>query len=139
MSINQTEHLGLHRWEGGDPFLRTEFNENFSALDGAVWAKSEIVTGSYTGDNKKDRTISLGFMPKAVLVVESRGITSYYYSDYGHCYGGLALPGKPVTMGNTVGVEIVNGGFCVSYQTVGEYTTIQSNQSGRTYYYLALK
>ena len=36
MSTNKSEHLKLHLWEPEDNFLRTEFNENFSALDGAV-------------------------------------------------------------------------------------------------------
>ena len=28
-----TEHFGLHQWESGDPFLRTDFNTDFSRLD----------------------------------------------------------------------------------------------------------
>ena len=36
MSTNKSEHLKLHLWEPEDDFLRTEFNENFEAIDGAV-------------------------------------------------------------------------------------------------------
>ena len=32
----QTEHLGLHQWEATDSFLRTDFNEDFQKIDGAV-------------------------------------------------------------------------------------------------------
>lgn len=36
----QTEHLGLHQWEATDSFLRTDFNEDFAKIDGAVlWDK----------------------------------------------------------------------------------------------------
>lgn len=32
----QTEHLGLHQWEAGDNFLRTDFNEDFAKIDAAA-------------------------------------------------------------------------------------------------------
>ena len=40
MSTNKSEHLNLHLWEPEDDFLRTEFNENFAALDGAMAAET---------------------------------------------------------------------------------------------------
>ena len=33
---NYTEHHQLHQWEPGDPFLRTDFNEDFAKIDGAL-------------------------------------------------------------------------------------------------------
>ena len=33
---NYTEHHHLHQWEPGDPFLRTDFNEDFAKIDGAL-------------------------------------------------------------------------------------------------------
>ena len=76
MSTNKTENLNLHSWEPTDPFKRTEFNENFAAIDAAVGALQtgalHIATGSYTGtgtygsSNKKSITFS--FVPKLVLV-----------------------------------------------------------------------
>lgn len=36
MSSKKTTNLGLHLWESGDKFLRTEFNENSTKLDTAV-------------------------------------------------------------------------------------------------------
>ena len=33
---NYTKHHQLHQWEPGDPFLRTDFNEDFAKIDGAL-------------------------------------------------------------------------------------------------------
>ena len=46
MSTNKSEHLGLHLWEPEDDFLRTEFNENFTAIDGAVKAERDARTAA---------------------------------------------------------------------------------------------
>ncbi|UQT46648.1 hypothetical protein M5E87_15015 [Flavonifractor plautii] len=77
---NYTAHYQLHQWEPEDSFLRTDFNEDFAKIDGAlggkaeqsavdtlaeqVAGKSELVTGSYTGDGEASRTIELGFSPR---------------------------------------------------------------------------
>ena len=63
MSSHLTENFGLHIWEGQDSFLREEFNENFSRLDGM------IVIGSYVGDGTAERDIDLGFQPQALFPV----------------------------------------------------------------------
>ena len=102
---NYTEHYQLHQWEPEDSFLRTDFNEDFAKIDGAlggkaeqsavdtlaeqVAGKSELVTGSYTGDGEASRTIELGFSPKAVLLASGSGPINYTSSRY----GGLALEG----------------------------------------------
>lgn len=41
MSANKSEHLNLHLWVPQDDFLRTEFNENFTALDAALGSASD--------------------------------------------------------------------------------------------------
>ena len=38
MSSNSTPKMDLHSWVGSDNFLRTEFNENFNAIDDAPGA-----------------------------------------------------------------------------------------------------
>ena len=84
---NYTAHYQLHQWEPEDSFLRTDFNEDFAKIDGALGGKAEqsavdtlaeqvagksvLVTGSYTGDGEASRTIELGFSPKAVLLASS--------------------------------------------------------------------
>lgn len=44
----QTEHLGLHQWEATDSFLRTDFNEDFQKIDGAVGEAAQMVKLSET-------------------------------------------------------------------------------------------
>ena len=48
MSTKKTQNYQLHQWEATDDFLRTEFNENFTKLDGAI--HDLVVTGSYRGN-----------------------------------------------------------------------------------------
>ena len=146
-----TTNYGLHQWEPADDFLRTDFNTDFakidagmraaqSAADGAQSAastaqstadgKSGIVTGSYTGNDAESRTISLGFQPKAVLVERRDGVR---YSNA--TVAGLALAGKPAyTSSGDGGVTVTSNGFTVSRKN---FTT--TNESGITFYYLAVR
>ena len=77
---NYTEHYQLHQWEPEDDFLRTDFNEDFAKIDAALGEKADAaalaekcgaVTGTYTGDGAGSRTISLGFVPRAVILREA--------------------------------------------------------------------
>ena len=53
--------------------------------------KCEVYFGSYTGNGAEERTINIGFTPKAILT------SSTTDRDGGNeFYDGLALPGKPV-------------------------------------------
>ena len=132
MSSHLTEHYQLHTWEPGDDFLRTEFNENFEAIDGIP----EVVSGMYTGDGALSRFIELGFRPRAVLVVDSAGAMQSSQA----CYGGLAADGFPVIYAGTTLVEIGEGGFQVArgYQNGNAYWA-DTNNGGKTYHYLAVK
>ena len=150
---NYTAHYQLHQWELEDSFLRTDFNEDFAKIDGAlggkaeqsaedtlaeqVAGKSELVTGSYTGDGEASRTIELGFSPKAVLLASGSGPINYTSSRY----GGLALEGAEVntdwesTSGEPV-LRVVTGGFQVFYDYDEE---VFSNSDRDRYHYLALR
>lgn len=108
MSTNQTASYQLHLWEPGDDFLREEFNENFAALDRAVFeglaeirGRFRAAAGCYNGDETDGRFIDLGFRPRMVLVT-LKGATTYYYH-------GLFVDGGPNYDG-----DIVDGGFAVS-------------------------
>ena len=84
MSTNKSAHLNLHLWEPEDDFLRREFNENFTALDGAVKtvqaaaekaqsaaeeaAKAPYAVGRYSGKGSTEQSISLGFRPSMLLI-----------------------------------------------------------------------
>ena len=133
-----TPNYGLHQWEAGDNFLRTDFNADFSKIDTALGSKAGLVTGSYTGDGEASQTISLGFTPRAVLLLLATGHISYN----GSRYGGLAFPDAPVTndwedasSGTTV-LAIVEGGFQVYYDYEEDVFT---NFGDYLFRYLALR
>jgi hypothetical protein len=127
MSTNKTKNYQLHTWEPGDDFLREEFNANFAALDAAL--AGLVVAGSYVGDGAASRTIRLGFTPRAVLLVTSKG--EFLVGAY--TYGGLAVSGL-----NSQAFSITEGGFSVRYHSGSGYV-ICSNGSGEKYCYLALR
>ena len=97
-----------------------------------------LVTGTYTGDGAESRLISLGFQPKALLVMREEGYSARPYTD--DYYGGLALPGKPVCLQTSYGTNYIltieSKGFRVYYNR-DRY--ILSNQKDTNYYYLAWK
>ena len=97
-----------------------------------------LVTGTYTGNGAESRLISLGFQPKALLVMTERGYPAIPYTD--DYYGGLALPGNPVCLKTVYGTDYIltieSKGFQVYYNR-DKY--ILSNQLETTYYYLAWK
>lgn len=139
MSTNKTENYGLHAWEPGDDFMRTEFNENFQKLDAALAGlqsslgnKLEIVTGSYTGNDAATRTITLGFRPKLVIVVTRDGLT---YTGYDvHCQaGGFFTPNM-----TTVPFTFTDSGFTVK-QTSGNYSMTSDSKDVNPFYYIAFR
>lgn len=50
MSTNKSQNLKLHLWVPEDDFLRTEFNENFTALDSAVKAEETARKNAVTAE-----------------------------------------------------------------------------------------
>ena len=108
------------------------------ALSNTLASMPRLVTGTYTGNGEESRLISLGFQPKALLVMTKEGYPARpYTSDY---YGGLALPGKPVCLQTSYGTNhiltIESTGFRVYYDD-SRHTL--SNQKETIYYYLAWK
>ena len=134
MSSYLTEHYQLHTWEPGDDFLRTEFNENFEALDGAVSEKCGMVFGTYTGNGGSSRSFDLGFAPLAVYVCARNGTAGTDVSSE-YVYGGLALRGSPVMRSDASVVTVTDTGFTIA--APNGYTRI--NQSGKIYHYFAVK
>lgn len=107
-----------------------------AALQTAIEAKGAFALGTYTGDGENSQTISLGFAPKAVLVLSENG-TSVAYRSSTYYYGGLALPGHPVKYSDTDVVTLTENGFTVYY--AGTYGYVRSNMPSEKYHYLALK
>ena len=143
MSTNKTQNYNLHSWLGGDNFLRTEINENFTALDTVLSQlaaeKARAVAGVYTGDGTAERTIPLGFPPQAVLVIP--GGTRFQSDGYTHDLG-LAILGHPIVYngsyltGNVL--VLVSNGFSVYYKSGQGGYSISTNRSGTLYHYIAL-
>ena len=161
MASNHTEHFSLNQWLPDDQVKRTDFNEDNAKIDAALNDLSGglaekattaaletvskklasmpcLVTGTYTGDGAESRLISLGFQPKALLVMIEEGYSARPYTD--DYYGGLALPGKPVCLQTSYGTNYIltieSKGFRVYYNR-DRY--ILSNQKDTNYYYLAWK
>ena len=87
-----------------------------TSLAATVDGKAEIVTGSYTGSGGT-KTVSLGFRPKLVVVP----LSAYYTAA-------AAAGGSPSQ------IFVTSNGF--SAQDGG---VTSPNESGRTYYYAALR
>lgn len=120
MSTNKTENYQLHAWAAGDDFLRTEFNENFAAIDDLLAElptnkKLKIVTGSYFGTGNNGHVISLGFRPKLVLVLPNYCIYAVYQL--------LLLPGL-----TSEGGQLTENGFQVGGRM--NLTTANTNVQG---------
>lgn len=137
---NYTQNYGLHQWEPGDDFLRTDFNQDFAKIDTAVkgletavnkkleekatvqqltqglGAKAELYVGSVMG-TKDVTVVNLGFRPRMFQWIMPNG----------EC--------KTVVDGQPHGaVRFSDTGFQV-------YTvqTPHINFAGETHYYIALK
>lgn len=161
MASNHTEHFSLNQWQADDQVKRTDFNEDNAKIDAALNDLSGglaekattaalealskklasmpcLVTGTYTGDGTDSRLISLGFQPKALLVMREEGYSARPYTD--DYYGGLALPGKPVCLQTSYGTNYIltieSKGFRV-YYNYDKY--VFSNQKDTNYHYLAWK
>lgn len=161
MASNHTEHFSLNQWQADDQVKRTDFNEDNAKIDAALndlsgglaekattaaletvskklAAMPCLVTGTYTGDGTDSRLISLGFQPKALLVMIEEGYSARPYTD--DYYGGLALPGKPVCLQTSYGTNYIltieSKGFRVYYNR-DKY--VFSNQKDTNYHYLAWK
>ena len=108
------------------------------ALSNTLASMPRLVTGTYTGNGEESRLISLGFQPKALLVMTDEGYSARPYTD--DYYGGLALPGKPVCLQTSYGTNYIltieSKGFRVYYNR-DRY--ILSNQKDTNYHYLAWK
>ena len=97
--------------------------------------KCRIYIGTYTGNGAADRYISLGFTPKALLVVRDG-------CGFGDSHtAALAVEGIQAAITNGAGtfpaLTIESGGFRV-YYTSGQ-TPILTNYSGSYYTYLAFR
>ena len=132
--MTKTEHYQLNQWEASDQVKRTDFNEDNAKIDAALdslASRVEVVIGTYDGNGVNNRTIELGFTPKAVLLENASG----QRSDGDRAWGGLMLPNCPIVAAVGMSAQIVEGGFQVHYAS--DYNC--GNVPGIRYRYLAFK
>lgn len=117
--------------DSSEASTRTSVDANLqNQINSLSVSKCEVYAGHYIGDGTTTRTITLGFTPKAVLLL-SGGV--YIYNSY--ISGGLAIPGHPITIGESTCLEISDNGFIVGYRDHQSMT----NKDGVTFVYLAFK
>ena len=159
MASHQTTNFQLCQWEADDEVLRADFNSDNLKIENALSAiktvadvaytpeNSPIVTGTYTGDGATTRVISLGFTPKAVLVMPRDSELVRDSSSHTYYYGGLAVTGSNAASSaagatswvctSTI-VAIAESGFQVGYDD-GPYSSYLTNESGTVYHYVAFR
>ena len=120
--------------------LQTQLNSKAdktvtTSLQAQINTKASFVFGTYTGSGTASRTISLGFTPKAVLLLHKTGKAALTY-DY---YGGLVLQGSPLQLdAERMIADIVSGGFRVYYKALSN-GSICCNKSSEVFYYVAFQ
>ena len=133
---NKTSNYQLNQWEASDPFLRSDFNEDNARLEAALTEKSVLVFGTFTGDGQPSQSIDLGFAPKAVFTCNDSGQAGFSTGSH-YTYGGLALPGHPVTLGDYTGVEVTSTGFVVCRPQ--GYDQVRCNVKDQEHHYWAVR
>lgn len=113
----------------------SQVNSDISEVDSKV---PEFVMGTYTGDGTVNRTIELGFTPRALLVVNNYGTTFAYLSGVPQFCGGFVTQDSPAKYSGNIIVEITENGFIVNYFVSGGIY-LASNSNNVVYHYIALK
>ena len=125
---------------------QSELNSVSTTLNAAKASIPKFKAGFYTGDGQPSKTISVGFTPTAVLVVNQYG-QMYILSGgaYHAHYGGLAVTGSPALSSyqysnqRPVTVEITTNGFIVHYTTISgtAHANSYTNTADMVYHYIA--
>lgn len=124
--------------------IRSQMQSQISTNTAQIATKCEVYIGTYTGDGSEERTISLGFTPKAVLVMSAEGYSAYWHNYTRYYYGGLATSSFPLqyTYGITTYpiLQVINGGFKVFSSSTGDGNGfVYTNEAGVFQTYLAFK
>ena len=113
-------------------------NEIFKSIKGMLDDANQkvddlIVCGSYTGNGTTQRTINLGFKPRAVMLSYS-GFFVLESNDNLYFYGGFLTDDPSLTLTGNIPFNIVDSGFIVRFE---DYA--RTNVNGNTYYYVAIR
>ena len=152
-SGNFTPNLHLNAWDGSDRPKRADFISDNNIIDTALGghiADSDIHVTSqekdklsqpyavklYAGSGEAERTISIDFTPKFVVVFK-RGVPPFMYSGGANVVtSGFACYGH----GSTVGIVLTSSGLTVTETSVNASgIRINLNESGCQYTIVAFK
>lgn len=165
--MKYTTNYSLSQYDATDRVTRSTFNSDNSKIDAAIKnaanaaataqstantaasaaataqtaanGKSAIVVGTYTGNGAASQYISLGFAPKAVLVLYGGAAINEYIASGRHLYGGLALPNSPAQFSNRTVLSISGNGFYVYFNQTESSFLLKSNANSVVYHYLAIQ
>ena len=121
--------------EAADSALSTRVSTAESTITthtSQIAQKCEIYCGTYTGDGASSRTITLGFKPKAVFVLQDGTMLMGNY----YVYGSLASSTRSARRLGMTTMTIASNGFKV-YQD--EADKICLNEDGYAYLYIAFQ
>lgn len=130
--MTKTQNYHLNKPEPNDPLRVEDFNENADIIDGLLAGGVKIQTGTYTGTggygSGNKNTLTLDFPPKFLMVwgggaYNAQGNSgTNFFVRYDYYYWDCVTTWS----GNTV----------TWYSSDND--SVQMNDSGKTYYYLAL-
>ena len=115
-----------------DTSLQNQINTHTSQISSLTTAKAEFVIGTYSGNDEYERTISLGFTPRVVIVSDNSG-RMIVLNDI---TGGIVTEQNNPSPG---ALQICSGGFKVRYNSNERYLTNSSSSNFSPYGYIAFK
>lgn len=142
-TIESTAASEANTRASADQNLQNQINTHTSQIASLNASKCEIYTGTYVGNTKPPNSgtqqITLGFRPKAVLIMQDGFLLEYDHQfQHKNSLGGIGIDGW-----TEIGIVINNTGFevrqChVENEETGMVST-RVNTAGETYVYLAFK
>lgn len=122
-----------------DQNLQKQINTHTSQIASLSATKCEIYTGTYTGNGAATRNISLGFKPKAVLIMYNGFLVERLFNTgQKNPFGGIGIDAW-----GTRGIALTSDGFQVKQNTTPDASigidSLQLNQNNAVYVYLAFK
>ena len=122
--MTKTTNYQLSQWAKSDRIMMDDFNADNQKID-AVLAALKVSVGTYTGTGTSAaQQITLGFQPRAVLVMPGKSGSITYCA-------GIATPDAPHQYENIDTVVVTPTGFTVT-------GTANHNNYG-TYHYIAIR
>lgn len=141
--MTTTSNYQLSQWAATDPVRRTDFNADNAKIDAAIHALSDCVrvaAGSYTGNGKYgsanpctlDFTATLGRPPRLLVVMPEE---SYYY--WMTAVYGVKVVRSYYEQHSNFMLNLTWSGNSVKWYGTNS-ASIQLNESGRVYHYIAI-